>query len=344
MKNIMRAFVVASAAFFVVSAHAQNVGSIATHAVPISKGPGQQGYGALGPCNSGIPFVGKGASTDPACGQVDLTAGVTGLLPIANGGTNASTAANARTNLGLAIGTNVEAWDADLDCLAGLSSTGVIHRTGSGTCSAGTIALSDLATGTQDTVIGYFGSTAASALAINDCSNALTYSTSTHTFGCNSSAGTGTVTSVGLSNTFGLSISGSPVTASGNISAGVSLTRLTSSLGADVSMNVANTYFSGPSVAQGTTGTWLATGSINLLDAGAATAGQCKLWDGTTVIASGSVGLNSNNQQLALSGVITSPAGNIRIDCKDTNTATGLIKFNNSGNSKDSTLSVVRIQ
>jgi hypothetical protein len=59
------------------------------------------------------------------------------------------------------------------------------------------LALNNLATGTQDTVIGYFGSTAASALAINNCANALIYSASTHTFGCNSTAGTGTVTTAG---------------------------------------------------------------------------------------------------------------------------------------------------
>lgn len=120
-------------------------------------------------------------------------------------------AATMRTNIGVVIGTNVEAWDSDLDCLAALSSTGVISRTGAGTCSAGSVALSALVTGTQDTVIGYWGSTTASALAVNDCSNALTYSTSTHTFGCNTTAGTGTVTSV----VCGTGLTGGTITASG---------------------------------------------------------------------------------------------------------------------------------
>jgi hypothetical protein len=98
-------------------------------------------------------------------------------------------------------------------------------------------------------------------------------------------------------------------------------------------------------VVQGTTGTWWASGTVTLSDTAIA-AFYCKLWDGTTVISSGVTQLSTANGSvtMTLSGPLASPAGNIGIACRDITNTTGSIKFNASGNSKDSSVSVARIQ
>jgi hypothetical protein len=123
-------------------------------------------------------------------------------------------------------------------------------------------------------------------------------------------------------------------------------TSLHASLGADVTMNagVLTTYFSGPNIAQGTSGTWWVSGTVTLTDTAALTRFNVKLWDGTTVIASAQQVMGAINFPLAiaLSGYIATPAGNLRIDAASGGT-TSKILFNQSGNSRDSTISAFRI-
>lgn len=123
------------------------------------------------------------------------------------------------------------------------------------------------------------------------------------------------------------------------------LTTASNILGADVALNNTANYFDGPSMAQGTSGTWFVIGSVTVGDTGTAAGHYAKLWDGTTLIDSG-VGWTAGSGAFAvitLAGIITSPAANIRISVRDISSTSGVIKFNASSNSKDSHIWGVKI-
>lgn len=119
-------------------------------------------------------------------------------------------------------------------------------------------------------------------------------------------------------------------------------------LAANVLLNNTGAFFDGPSAAQGSSGTWFASGSVDFNDTTTlAAAFICRLWDGTTVIASALVSTSAIGSVYgcALSGAITSPAGNIRISVQDLSSTSGIMYggANGSGSGADSTVTAVRI-
>lgn len=322
---------------------------------------GTSAWQCLGPGTINLPLVSAGAGADllfqiltVAGGGTGLSSGTSGGIPyFSASGTMASSAALTANRLVLGGGAGVA--PTVLGSLG--TTTTVLHGNAAGAPTFGAVALgsdvsgnlplANIATGTQDTVLGYWGSTAVSAIAVNNCSNALTYSTSTHTFGCNVGAGTGTVTSVTLGAGYGISVTGTnPVTSTGTFTPAVGLSSGAAVLGADVALNNTGLYFDGPSVAQGSTGTWWASGTVTLQDTSGAAAMYCKLWDGSTIISTARADVPATNFyiSISLSGRLATPAGNIRISCRDASTTNGKIIFNATGNSTDSNISVLRIQ
>lgn len=313
--------------------------------------------------------VGPGSST---VGHIATWANTSGTLladggaPVTIGGTNGQIQYNNSGSLGgftlggdATVNTGTGALTITkiggvLATLGGALSTGGTLTTSNNFTTAGAFPMTLTAVGSTSVTLpqtGTLATLAGSEALTNKTINGMTITPSTGTFSLTNAKTltvSNTLTFAGTdASTLNVGTGGTLGTAAFTASSAYipSGSQITVSLSGDVNLNNTSNYFDGPSVAQGATGVWYATGNVTVTDTAGVFSISCKLWDGTTIIASGNTALSTNSVVgVALSGYLASPAGNIRISCKDASSTSGKILFNASGNSKDSTISAFRVQ
>lgn len=102
--------------------------------------------GALGNMTFSINATWLGQTSITTLGTITSGTWQGTTIAVINGGTGGITAGAARTNLGLAIGSNVEAWNAQLDTLAAYNTNGLLTQTSVGVYTGRTV------TGTTGTI------------------------------------------------------------------------------------------------------------------------------------------------------------------------------------------------
>jgi hypothetical protein len=125
--------------------------------ITVTNGNGVSGNPTLS-LPTALTFTGKTITGGTLSGITDIA--------VADGGTGASDATNARINLGLAIGTNVQAYDAGLNSIAGLTTAAdkMIYTTALDTyavtdlTAAGRALIDDASTAAQQGTLGLFDS------------------------------------------------------------------------------------------------------------------------------------------------------------------------------------------